>query len=45
MEMRRNTIWEFKKKVEEEIENNGKSYLNNLLHFGYERFATFVELR
>ena len=45
MEMRRNTIWDFKKKVEEEIENNGKSYLNNLLHFGYERFATFVELR
>ncbi|SMG50373.1 7TMR-DISM extracellular 2 [Marivirga sericea] len=45
MEMRRNTIWEFKKKVEEEIENNGKSYLNNLLHFGYERLANFVELK
>ena len=44
MEMRRNTIWDFKKKVEEEIVNNGKSYLNNLLHFGYERFANFEEV-
>jgi len=43
MEMRRNTIWDFKKKVEEEIENNGKSYLNNLLHFGYERFTNIGE--
>jgi len=42
MEMRRNTIWEFKKKVEDEIQKNGKSYLNNLLHFGYERFTNFV---
>jgi hypothetical protein len=45
MDMRRNTIWEFKKKVEEEIENNGKAYLNNLLHFGYERLTNFVEVR
>jgi hypothetical protein len=45
MEMRRNTIWEFKKKVEEEIENNGKSYLNNLLHFGYERHVNFDEVK
>ena len=45
MDMRRNTIWEFKKKVEEEIENNGKADLNNLLHFGYERLTNFVEVR
>jgi hypothetical protein len=45
MEMRRNTIWDFKRKVEEEMESNGKFYLNNLLHFGYERLANFVEIR
>ncbi|HET8859549.1 7TM diverse intracellular signaling domain-containing protein [Marivirga sp.] len=45
MKMRRNTIWEFKKKVEEEIENNGKSYLNNMLHFGYEKLTNFTEIR
>ena len=44
MEMRRNTIWEFKKKVEDEIEDNGKAYLNNLLHFGYERSTNFEEI-
>jgi hypothetical protein len=44
IEMRRNTIWEFKKKVEDEIENNGKAYLNNLLHFGYERSTNPEEI-
>jgi hypothetical protein len=44
MDMRRNTIWEFKKKVEDEIEDNGKAYLNNLLHFGYERSTNFEEI-
>ena len=45
LQMRRNTIWEFKKKIESEIEANGKSYLNNVLHFGYERSINFVDFR
>ena len=37
LDMRRNTVWQFRKKVEQEVEQNGKSYLNDLISHGYER--------
>jgi hypothetical protein len=37
LDMRRNTVWQFRKKVEEEVRLNGKSYLNTLISYGYER--------
>jgi hypothetical protein len=44
LEMRRNTIWQFKHKIEEEIAKNGKNYLNTLLSFGYERSINYVDI-
>ncbi|MFT6036645.1 MAG: hypothetical protein ACJAT1_001938 [Marivirga sp.] len=37
LEMRRNTVWQFRKKIEEEINANGKGFLNAVLSYGYER--------
>lgn len=37
LDMRRNTVWQFRKKIEEEIEMNGKIYLNTVISYGYER--------
>lgn len=45
LNMRRNTIWQFRKKIEEEIETNGKSYLSSLLSYGYERSLNFVDFQ
>jgi len=45
LEMRRNTIWQFRKKVDEEVRGNGKSYLNALLSYGYDRSLKFEEIR
>lgn len=45
LEMRRNTVWQFKHKIEDEISKNGKVYLNELLHFGYERSINFIDFR
>jgi hypothetical protein len=45
LEMRRNTIWQFRKKVDDEIQSNGKSYLNALLSYGYDRSLKFEEIQ
>ncbi len=45
LDLRRNTIWQFKHKIEEEISKNGKNYLNTLLSFGYERSINYEEVR
>lgn len=45
LQMRRNTVWQFKHKIEDEISSNGKEYLNELLHFGYERSINFIDFQ
>ncbi len=44
LEMRRNTIWQFKHKIAEEISKNGKNYLKTLLSYGYERSISYEEI-
>ncbi len=36
LEMRRNTVWNFKKRVDDELQSHGEIYLSSLLNFGYE---------
>ncbi|MBK6265054.1 receptor [Marivirga sp. S37H4] len=45
LQMRRNTVWQFKQKIEQEISKNGKANLNALLYFGYERSINYIEFQ